>query len=321
MSLFDREKIIRTAKITIVAGTWAAAWLLALQTTHLAILLLSPLSLVAPALWLAAAVILTALAAAVLDPRLYFLVSAAISFSYLIFFPLTIYAVLAIALLFFGFWRSFHRSQFELHNNIKFAASPILRLVTSLMLATFMLVVAFEVYSVTAKDIAADEGAFYGRLSATVTRGVLPILERQLSGFDPGLSLDDYLIGSFSKNQLDLKSLPADLREQQLEQSRQEILGSLGIQARGDEKLSRIADLAVQARLKDWARALQERGLPLPIILPAIYALLIFYTLRVIAFFLGIVSRAFGAALFWILRKTGFLKVETVQILAERVTI
>lgn len=316
----NKEKIFLAAKTVFLASFWVLAWIMALFQTKQAVLARLPFAILSASLWLAGAVALTAVCSAAVNPKIYFALSVGLSFAYLLFFPLTAVAVLAIAVLFFGFWRSFHRAQFELANNIKFSPASILRGVSRMLLLTFMLVVSFQIYGQTASDIASDEGAFYANLAGSVTRGVMPILERQLPGFEPQITLDDYLISGFSRGVPEYSSLPAEMKEDRLSQSRRDLASALGITAvSGGEPLSKIAELAVGAKLSGLAESLKGR-VPLNVVLPAVWAVIIFFLLRILALVLDWAARFLGLALFWILRKLRFFKITTVQILAERIS-
>lgn len=274
-----------------------------------------------PAAIAATAIPVTALAAIVFGPVAYFILTIAVSFALLGFFPLNLYALLGVTLMFFGFWRAYHRAQFELHNNIKFAASHIVRNVSSIILLTFLMMVSFQLYAKISSDIAVDETSFFGRLADSVTRGVLPIVERQIPGFEPDMGLDQYIVNSFQTSLPNFDSLPLETKQDQIAQSRLQLADSLQISVTGQEPLSEVARLAVAAQIEAIVNSFDQRGLPLPALLPAIYALAIFSLLRIISYFVGLVAQIVGLSLFWILRASHFFHIVNAQILAERVVL
>ncbi|MBI4054255.1 MAG: hypothetical protein HY397_02915 [Candidatus Doudnabacteria bacterium] len=313
--------LVKVVKVSAVMLTVILVWLFLFHYTQIALTTEQVADWLLPAVLLVAGIPLTALAVIVVDQRLFFLLAVGLSFAYLAFFPLSLYALLAIALVFFGFWRAYHHTQFELHNNIKFAPNSVLRSVASIILLSYLLVVSFNVYGSIAGQLALDKSGFYSRLSRAVTKGVLPIIERELPGFDPGLTLDDYLITSFSSTLIDYETLPVEQQQQYLAERREQLMASLGIAANGDEPLSKVTELAVEQKIAELVEGFEKKLLPISAVLPAVYALAIFSLLRLLSVVVGLVSQAGGVALFWLLRLSGFLRVTTVEILAEHVEI
>ncbi|MCL5435703.1 MAG: hypothetical protein M1275_01320, partial [Patescibacteria group bacterium] len=276
---------VKTAKLVFVSLLLAALWLGLFYATAAALTVGAYRDWLTPLILLVAALPMTALAAVVFGPKSYFLLSSVLSLASLPFFPRDLYALLGVALLFFGFWRAYHRAQFELHNNIKFAPSHIIRSVGSIVLLAFMLLLSFQVYDHVAMDIANDEAGFYARIANTVTKGVLPLVEKQIPGFEQDLTLDQFVVNGFAGSVPGLSDFSAEQRAAQIAEGRSELAKSLGIIVTGQEPLSQVVQLTVEAQIKEITDNFSRRGLPVSTLLPAVYALAIFSLLRILSVF------------------------------------
>ena len=308
---FSPAKIL---KQVFAAAIVCALWAVILWQSQLVVSSISYVNWALPAAGLVLFMRFLALTAMILENRLYFILIAVLAFAYLLFFPINLYAVLAIACLLFGFWRAYFRVKFEMANHIKFGAHQIIRRASSMFMLAFLLVVSFNVLANVSEDLANDDSRIYSGLADMVTRGVLPIVERNLPGFHRALTLDQYIVNGFVNSIPQYQDLPPEVREGELAQSREQLLAYLHIQAVGSEPLTDIARRAVEIKLAEVLR-------PHAAFLPLIYGLVIFSLLRILAFFVEWLSLAFGALLFWILRKTEFLKITHTQIFAEHVEI
>jgi hypothetical protein len=312
---------IKLAKLGFVALLLAALWGSLFYFTNEACKLgvyrdwLTPLAL------LVLALPVTALAAVIFEPKSYFVLTSILALALLLFFPADIYGLLGVALIFFGFWRAYHRAQFELHNNIKFAPSHIMRSVGSMVLLSFILLLSFQVYDRVALDIANNESGFYARVANTVTLGVLPVVEKKIPGFERDLTLDQFIINGFAGSVPGLFELSQQQRMELIEQNRSELAKSLGIIVSGSEPLSQVVQLTVEAQIKDLVDNFVRHGVPIATLLPAVYALAIFSLLRILSGLVMWLAIAVNAVLFWILTITRFLRVTATQILAEQIEI
>jgi len=304
----------RTIKLVVVGVALFVLWFFILQQISSAIALRNVAFWILPTVLVIVFLPVAALAAVVFGPRVFFVFTLGLSLGYFVFFPFNIFAVLAVALLFFGFWRTYHRTQFELHNNVKFAPYQIVSRVSRAIVMVLLLVIAFNVYAAIANDLATDETAFYERLAGLVTKGVLPFVERQLTDFNSAESLDQFIIEGLVRTVPEFEDLPPEEREAQIAQSRQRILRQFNIDASGVEPLSEVTERAIEGKLKELIQ-------PFSAVLPLVYGLAIFSLLRILGFFVELLARIWGIFLFWLLRKTQFLKVTTTQILAEHVEI
>lgn len=321
MADFKTLPYAKIAKLVFVALLLAASWLGLFYTAAAALTQGVYRDWLPPLLLLIAALPVTALATVVFGPKTYFFLSSALALASLAFFPVDLYALLGVALVFFGFWRAYHRAQFELHNNIKFAPSHIVRSIGSIVLLSFMLLLSFQVYDRVALDIANDESGFYARIADAVTKGVLPLVEKQIPGFEQNLTLDQFIVNGFAGSVPSLSDLGPEQRAAQISKSRSELARSLGIIVTGQEPLSQVVQLVVEAQIKEITDNFARRGLPISTLLPAVYALAIFSLLRILSFFVMLAAEVVNVALFWVLRITHFIRITTTQILAEQVEI
>jgi len=321
MADFKTLPYAKIFKLSVLGLFFAGGWLALFWFSNSALAEGAYRDWLTPIALLIIAIPLTALSAIAFGPKTYFLLTAALSFAFLGFFTPDFYALLGVALVFFGFWRAFHRAQFELHNNIKFAPSHIVRNVGSIILLAFMLMLSFQVYARVASDIANDEDGFYGRMANTVTKGILPIIEKQVPGFEQDLTLDQFIVNGLNKNFENNSELTPQLRQLELSASRSELSKSLGIAVSGQEPLSQVVLLVVEGQLKDLVANFERRGLPLVSLLPAVYSLAIFSLLRILSYFVGLAAQAVSVFLFWLLKATRFIRINTTQILAEQVEI
>ena len=305
----------RIIKLAVIALAMAVLWFFALQQIQNAITTSDFLDIIVPAGLLVIFVPLLALSGIAFGAREYFAGSVILSSLYLLFFPINVFALLAIAFLIFGFWRSHRRVQFDLHNNIKFDASHIIQRVGSIFLLILLLIVSFNVYANVAKELRADPTGFFARLSQVVTKGVLPIIERQFEDFEPDVSLDQFVISGLTDSFPGFQDLSSSERLQQVSQNRSTILEQLGITAAGDEPLADITQRAVEAKVSELV---QPRFTWL---VPIAYALAIFSILRILMIFTVWIIQIWGTLLFLLLRKSGFLKITETEILAEHVEI
>jgi len=205
--------------------------------------------------------------------------------------------------------------QFGLHNNIKFDASHIIKKVSSIFLLILLLVVSFNIYANVAEELRVNPTGFFTKLSQQVTKGVLPIIERQLEDFEPDVSLDQFIVSGLRDSFLGFQDLSSDVRQQQVSQNRSAILEQLGITAAGNEPLADITQRAVEAKVSELV---QPRFTWL---VPIVYALAIFSILRILMIFTVWMIQIWGTLLFLLLRKSGFLKITETEILAEHVEI
>jgi hypothetical protein len=308
---FPAAKLIKALAAAIA---FLAVWLLALNFTEQALTLRRLPQIAWSTGLLVLFVPLAALCAAVLPRWWYLSLAAAASLGYLIFFPTTLYSVLAVLLFAFGFWQTYNRTHFELINNIKFAPQHIIRRASRTLLLVFMLAVTVNIYATVAHELTVDPASFYRQIADQVTRGVLPIVEKQLTGFQRNETLDQFIVRGFAESQPMFASLPETMKTEQIAASRQRILEQLGINASGTEPLSDVAQKAIEAQLKDLVE-------PYSAFLPLVYGLAVFSLLRILSIFLDLLAKAWGYFLFWALRRTRFLKITTTQILAEHVEI
>jgi len=293
----------------------AILWILLLQQTAVAVTQHDYITWIAPIVLVIAFIPVAALAAVILDPRVYFVYSLALPFAYLLFFPSDIFAVLSITFLFFGLWRTFHRTAFELNNNIKFAPSHIMRRVSSIIILVILLTVAFNIYSRVSSEISQDPNGFYARLSNLMTRGILPVVERQLDNFNPNDTIDQFIVKGFTDTEPSFRDLPAEERQVEIEQSRERLLDQLGITAQGSDLLSDVTRKAIQERIREFSTPNYLW------VIPVIYALAVFSVLRLLSVVVRLIAQAWGMFLFWLLKKSNFFKISTTQILAEHVEI
>lgn len=307
-NLSNFKKII---KQLVFAATLICLWFVVLQKSQLSLNSFDYLNWLVPAGLLAVFSPLLALAAAVMDKRWYLSVAAILALGYLLFFPVNFYAPLAIGFLFFGFWYIRFRARFELTSRIKFASSQLFKRVSGILVLVFLLLISFNVYSKVAQQIASDENGFFERLADSVTSSVLPIIERQLPGFNPQMSLDQYLLNSFSSNgsTSSLASTPG-----QLEANRQQMLTSLGITGTGAEPLTDITRLAIETKINETVK-------PYARFVPLVYTFAIFSLLRILAIFVEWLGLFIGAALYSILQLSGFIKIIQTQVIAEKIEI
>lgn len=305
----------RLIKLFIVTVTVFALWLFILQQIQNAIATNNVLDIIAPAALLVIFMPLLALSGIAFSAREFFIGSVILSFFYLLFSPIDIFALLAITFMIFGFWRAYRRTQFGLHNNIKFDASHIIKRVSSIFILILLLVVSFNIYANVAQELRTDSSAFFTKLSQAVTKGVLPVVERQFEDFQPDVSLDQFIVSGLTDSLPGFRELPSSMRMQQVSQNRSTILEQLGISATGNEPLSDITQRAVEAKVSEL---IQPRFIWL---VPIVYALAIFSILRVLMIFTIWITRIWGTLFFFLLKKSGFLKITETEILAEHVEI
>jgi len=290
-------------------------WFFVLSQTALAIESRDYIHWIAPTALIIGFISILTLATVALGHRLYFVIAWILAAIYLVIFPINIFAGLVVVFLAFGFWRAYHRTQFELHNNIKFAVSRILKRVTSITFLVFLLVISFNIYANIADEIKTNSDAFYSRLSASVTKGVLPIVERQFEDFQAEEPLDQFIVKSLIESAPEFRDLPAEEQQKQISQSRQRILDQFGISAAGSEPLSDITQRAVEERVKVLVQSRYEW------MVPVVFGLAIFSLLRILSVIAGLIARVLGLFMFWILRKARFIKIISTQITAEQVQI
>lgn len=298
-----------------VAIVLFAIWSALLYETNQAILLRDYVYWISPIVLMIGLIPTLALATIVFQKKVFFIITYGFSLVYLLFFPINIYAVLAIAFLVFGFWRAYHRTQFELRNDIKFAPNSILKKVGSMIILVFLLVVSFNVYATISQELKVDPDSFYSRLSYTVTKGVLPVVERQFDNFRSEIPLDQYIANSFSETAADFDTLSKVEQSRIISEGRNRILDQFEINAAGTEPLSDITQRAVEARVKDLVQPKYSWLVPL------VFGLAIFSLLRILSVFVLLVAQVLGIFIFWILRKLRFIKITTTQITAEYVEI
>lgn len=321
MADFKTLPYAKILKLAVLGAFLAGAWLLLFWYSNAALAAGAYRDWITPISLLVFTIPLTALSTIAFGPKTYFLLTAALSFALLGFFPMDVYALLGVALVFFGFWRAFHRAQFELHNNIKFAPSHIVRNVGAVILLAFMLTLSFQVYAHVASDITNDDEGFYGRMANAVTKGILPMIEKRVPGFSQEISLDQFIVNGFNQSLESGIELSPEQRQLELSASRSELAKSLGIALSGQEPLSKVVQLVVEAQIKDLIGNFERRGLPLNSLLPAIYALAIFSLLRILSYFVDLAAQAVSVFLFRLLKITRFIRINTTQILAEQVEI
>jgi len=311
-SLNQTAKIIKQICIALALG---AVWVLMLQYIDRAIEQRDAVTWILPAALFAVSVPLVALAAIAFSRRLYSVLAALLSGAYLIFAPVSVAALVAVIFLLFGLWRTYHRVRFEISNHIRFSSAPIIRRSSRMLTVAVLLAVSAIVYAAIHQVLIANPSAFYSRLARMVTKGALPIIERQLPNFNPADSLDQYIVEGFLQGSPEYRNLNIEERQQQVTLSRQSIAEQLGITAEGNEPLSDITERAVEAKVRELVQPRYQRFVPI------VYSLGIFSLLWILGIIVQLVAQVWGIFLFWLLRKSGFLHVTPTQITAEHVEI
>ena len=305
----------RLIKIFVVIVVVFVLWYFTLQQIQNAIATNALLDIIAPTALLVIFVPFLTLSGIAFGARNFFIGSVILSSFYLLFFPIDIFALVAVVFLIFGFWRAYKRTQFGLHNNIKFDASHVIKRVSSIFFLVLLLVVSFNIYASVAEDLRADPSGFFTRLSQMVTKGVLPIVERQFEDFQPDVSLDQFIISGLTDSLPGFRDLPSSERLEQVSLNRSSILEQLGIAATGNEPLSDITQRAVETKVTELVQP------KFTWLVPIVYAMAIFSILRILMIFTVWIIQIWGSLLFLLLRKSGFLIVTETEILAEHVEI
>jgi len=305
----------RLAKRIILAIATAGLWVFMLKYLQETIVLREYQYWLLPALLIIILIPVIALSAITLPKRVFLLLALGLSGAYLVFFPFDVIALPAVLTLFFGFWRAFHRAQFEQENNVRFAPNHLVKRVSSMMILVLLLVISANVYQSIAEEIRQDADAFYSRLARGVTKGVLPIVERQLTSFNAGQTLDEFIVEGFEENTPEFLAMSPEERAQQISASRERIVDQFGITATGREPLSDITQRAVEAQISELVSPRYAW------LVPVIYSLAIFSLLRILAVIGQLITQAWGIFIFWLMRKTEFIRITTTQIPAEKVEI
>src|SRR3989344_1674398 len=308
---FNSQSVRKMLKLAAACVAYTGLWLLLLFMSGNFLKDSGVRDAILPAALLAGVIPFVTLAAIVISKRLFLAISFLLSVIALTAFPLNFYGLISVSVIFLGLWRAVARTKFELANNVKFTPSKIVSRVASVVLVAYLLAISVQVYSQIADRIAYDELGFYQPIAGGVTARALPIIERQLPGFHATSTLDEYLVESLRNSQpQNIQSVP----QADIDQSRAELLERLGISVSGQDPVADVIRSAIAIKL-------QELSAPYRQFLPALYTLAIFSLLRLAGYVVTAVSLLWGAAVFWLLRMTKFLKVTTAQIMAEHVEI
>lgn len=303
------------AKRVALSVVWAALWVFFVRELAVSIELRDYIYWIAPAILIIGLVPAAALAAIGLKRKIYMTIALALSFVHLIFFSVSVVAIVTVPLFFIGFWRVFERTRFEVSNHVKFPVSQIIKRSASALLLVVLLVVSVYVYTATSQELRQNPEAFYSRISRLVTKGALPIVERQLNDFNPSETIDEFIVSGFAESDPEFRQLAEADRQELITESRQRITDQLGISASGHEPLSDLTQRAIEARVSELLSTSYDWMVPI------IYTLAIFSLLWVLRIFGVLVIQAWGLFFFWLLRKSDFLHVTTTQIAAEHVDI
>ena len=270
-------------------------------------------------LWVMALAIFTtnALSLTILFPygRKTFLAVAAIaSLAVLFFFPWHYLQILGA----FAFWGSVmfmdstirdaekESLHFRYYQNVKKGISRFL--VGVIFLASLNV---FITYYQTLKQ---NPDKFYENTAVIVVKSAQPILQSKVQGFSPDMTLDEFLVRTEIFGQVEFTNGDGRgsfaLDDASLAKTREEFLSLFGLEASGDEQFTEVLERLVLVRVREVFR-------PFESVLPFIYALILFLSLRFIIPVVVWVSGRLGALVFAVLVKFGWAKMSQKTVTIE----
>ncbi len=301
-------------KLGVVFGALLVGWMYLLSFTALATLRIEPERWYQPAIVLALLCPAAALAAVSASRRVYLAVAFLFSISYFLFFPPSLIASASALMLLVGLWRLYERAQFELTNHVKFSASALVGRTSSALIIAFLAAVSVGVYGIMQSRISSDPAAFWDGMANSITRRFLPVLERQIPGFVPDQSIEQYLLDSYRNGGVQSVQPPPEITPETLSAGQQELQRQLGVEVGRSETLSEVTRRAVSEKIDQWVK-------PYAAFLPAIYSLAIFSILRVVGIFIRYAAILWGVLFFKFLRAVRFVRLTKTEIVAERIDI
>lgn len=185
-----------------------------------------------------------------------------------------------------------------------------------LFLSAVSLLIALNVYLQTSESLQKDPDDFYRRMSGSVVRSVEPVLQSKIQGFSPSQTLDEFLLSStFFEDNLEDNSCLRNRTKQfcpdlTLAQKRESFLKAFGVEAGGNEQVVEILARVVSVRIQDFFQPVQK-------FVPAIYALVLFLSLRFIMLAVSFVAAALGSIIFKVALKIGFVRLAEKNVTVE----
>ena len=167
------------------------------------------------------------------------------------------------------------------------------------LLTAVVMLIAFNVFLLIFNKLQENPDNFYQSIAASVVRGAEPIFSRGVEGYDTEGTVNDFLDTSryFEPENVPDIAPNSEIRQVQL-QSLEEVLG---IDLTGREKLDDVLKDVVYFRVKNTLRPVEK-------LLPLIYALLIFVSLRFLQPILVFLAGIIGGVLFKSAVRAGWIK-------------
>ncbi len=175
----------------------------------------------------------------------------------------------------------------------------------------FVFLASLNVYLNTFEALQEDPERFYQNISHTVVRSMQPVLESNVQSFSPEITLDQFLIREQYFDTKDIRrDEKGDLSARDLTEVREQVLSVFGVEASGDEQLTHVLDRIVLLRVRDIFEPLKDY-------IPAIYAILLFLSLRFLVPIMVWLSAGLGALLFKLFVRIGFINIVQKQVVVE----
>jgi len=244
-----------------------------------------------------------------------------------IFFKPTLWSFIAwlIVVLGFLYWR--REVRLDEKTRTKFLPQKIISAGLKTAVTLVLLAACFNYYSYVVSDNG-DSG-----IADKITDSGADVVQNVLGAYykeryDPQMSLDEFLIGNNFSDTMDLNNIDTGMEEldkalneglssvegEIVDEARNDFLKTFDIEATGDEAMQAIVSKIIRKNINRYAADYLK-------FIPALMALGLFFIMNIFSFIYRELIKSFSYLLFHILVWLKFIKVEKIQVEAEKITL
>jgi len=246
------------------------------------------------------------------NKKLVYSVYLAISLLTLVFFPFDVVQIFGAGAAIVGSIGMFRSIRANKEENLHFSYYHAVKRGMNWFFLMFILLASLNVYLSVRESMLENPDRFYQNISVITVKSARPLLARSVESFSPSMTLDEFLVREdyFDPQGFNRGELGAVSSELQLSFLREQVLSIFGIQAEGNEQIMEVLKRVVEVRIR-------ELFAPIEAYLPAIYALLLFLSLRFIIPVMVGLSGFLGGLFFKLAVRAGFVSLVSKTVIVE----
>ncbi len=245
--------------------------------------------------------------------------------THFLFFPISLFSVISVILLILAFLYWKREIRLDLQSRLKFTPRRVVQAGLSTAIGLAILAVSFTYYGFL---VSGPNGS--SRVVDSLVRGIADTINKILPTtypeYKPSMTLDAFIAGTSGISGAGAAGIGAGISEQiineavkqaqgkALTEARQSFLDAFHIQANGTDTMDTVVQKIVRRQISQYVD-------PYVKFLPALFALALFFLLRIFTFLYKALIETFSTIVFTILKWMRFLSIEKIQVEAERVAL